>query len=35
MKINISSHVKKYFFSRKKEFIFMKIIRRRGFPNTI
>jgi len=26
MKINISFHEEKYFFSRKKEFIFMKII---------
>jgi len=25
MKINISFHEEKYFFSRKKEFIFMKI----------
>ena len=31
MKKNISFHEEKYFFSRKKEFLFMKIIRRRDF----
>jgi len=31
MKINISFHEEKYFFSRQKEFLFMKIICGRQF----
>jgi len=31
MKINISFHEEKYFFSRQKEFLFMKIICARQF----